>query len=150
MTNSGSQNIPSLEALDAYTEAFIDTLSQSDEATVVALSGDLGAGKTAFVQSIAKHLGVTEPITSPTFTIMKRYETNSEQFPTLFHMDAYRLESEEEVAPLRLDSIFQTKGALFCIEWAERIKNSLPDNAVFLSLTVDVAGMHTIQRERKQ
>lgn len=129
--------IPSLEALDVFTKELIASFPEQDHAIVLALSGDLGAGKTAFVQSLAKNLGVSEPVTSPTFTIMKRYETTHDTLATLFHMDAYRLESEGEVVPLRLDSIFESKQTIFCIEWAERILSVLPKDTIFLNIKIN-------------
>ncbi len=109
---------------------------QKEGATVIALHGDLGAGKTTFVQSLAHMLGVTEHVTSPTFTIMKGYETTSEVFQNLIHMDAYRIDDESELAPLRFNDILQAPGTLFCIEWAEKIAQALPANIIHLTLQV--------------
>lgn len=108
----------------------------STGATIIALHGDLGAGKTTFVQELGKILGVTEQITSPTFTIMKGYETTDDTFNTLIHMDAYRLEDISELTPLRFSEILATPSTLFCIEWAEKIKASLPSNVINLTLEV--------------
>lgn len=110
----------------------------NEGATIIALHGDLGAGKTTFVQMLGKALGVTEQITSPTFTIMKGYETTDADFEHLIHMDAYRLEDISELAPLRFSEILATPKTLFCIEWAERIKDALPSRVINLWLsTVD-------------
>ncbi len=116
-----------------------------NKTTILALSGDLGVGKTTLVQQLAKILGIVEPITSPTFTIMKRYEIGEGNFKTLIHMDAYRLDSEAELAPLRFEELISTPNTLFCIEWAEKIKNSLPADTVWLKLEIDKEGQHTIQ-----
>ncbi len=124
----------------------IDTKKSEDQATIVALVGDLGVGKTTFVQFLAQELGIDEPVTSPTFTIMKRYETTNEDFRTLIHMDAYRLESESELGPLQFDELIKLPNTLFCIEWAEKIKNSLPTGTILLKLDINKAGQHTIQR----
>ena len=105
-----------------------------DRAVIIALHGDLGAGKTTFVQSLAATLGVTEHVTSPTFTIMKGYETTDDVFQTLIHMDAYRIDDESELAPLRFNEILQTPRTLFCIEWAEKITGALPTNIIHLTL----------------
>lgn len=110
----------------------------NEGATIIALHGDLGAGKTTFVQALGKALGVTEQITSPTFTIMKGYETTDADFEHLIHMDAYQLEDISELAPLRFSEILATPKTLFCIEWAERIKEALPSRVINLWLsTVD-------------
>lgn len=106
----------------------------SNRATIVAISGDLGAGKTTFVQYLAKELGILETVTSPTFTIMKIYQTKEGcEFARLVHMDAYRIDSLEELRPLQLSEIFLEENTLVCIEWAEKIKDFLPANTIYLS-----------------
>ena len=107
-----------------------------DNAVVIALHGDLGAGKTTFVQALAAAMGVTEHVTSPTFTIMKGYETTDEHFQHLIHMDAYRIDDDRELTPLRFNDILQTPHTLFCIEWAEKIADSLPNTIMHLTLSV--------------
>ncbi len=108
----------------------------SNNATVIALHGDLGAGKTTFVQTLGQLLGVGEQITSPTFTIMKGYETNDDTFATLIHMDAYRIDDISELGPLRFSEILNTPNTLVCIEWAEKIKDALPAGVINLTLEV--------------
>jgi len=103
-------------------------------AVVIALHGDLGAGKTTFVQELGRQLGVSEDITSPTFTIMKGYETTDRTFTHLIHMDAYRLEDEAELAPLHFADILATPKILFCIEWAEKITGALPAQVLEVTL----------------
>lgn len=100
----------------------------SDAATVIALYGDLGAGKTTFVKTLGRALGVTEHITSPTFTIMSRYETDDQVWEALVHMDAYRIDDGAELAPLRFEELLHTPNTLFCIEWADKIEEALPAN----------------------
>lgn len=118
-------------------------------AVVIALHGDLGAGKTTFVQSLGKVLGVGEQITSPTFTIMKGYETTSEEFEHLVHMDAYRIEELSELGPLRFADILATPKTLFCIEWAEKIAEALPVTVLNISLTVAAEDTRNIHIYRK-
>ncbi len=132
--------INNLEELATFAKKFLAALSpaasKNEEATVIALSGDLGAGKTTLVQQFAKELGITEIVTSPTFTIMKIYPVSENQvFSQLVHMDAYRIESLEELGPLRLAEILATPKTLVCIEWAEKISPILPPETVYLSLT---------------
>ena len=69
-------------------------------ATVLALHGELGAGKTTFTQTLARTLGVTDAVTSPTFVIMKLYELQHQSFETLIHIDAYRIEHSDEMRVL--------------------------------------------------
>jgi tRNA threonylcarbamoyladenosine biosynthesis protein TsaE len=117
-------------------------------AVVLALSGDLGAGKTTFVQALGDFLGVTETITSPTFTIMKQYDINDGVFSSLIHMDAYRIEDSEELRPLRFSEILATPQTLFCIEWAEKIAAVLPENRYVLTFTVVDEDTRTVHLTR--
>lgn len=98
----------------------------SDDQIVLLLEGEVGAGKTTFTQVVGAVLGVTEPITSPTFTIMRRYETSHLRFRQLVHIDAYRFEAPEEALPLGLAEVLTEPNALVCVEWPERIAGSLP------------------------
>lgn len=108
-----------------------------NKATIIALTGDLGAGKTAFVQLIAKELGITEIITSPTFSIMKLYAIVADNnFAKLVHMDAYRIEDISELRPLRFEEIINDKNNLICIEWPEKIQNVLPNNILNVSIKI--------------
>jgi tRNA threonylcarbamoyladenosine biosynthesis protein TsaE len=104
-------------------------------ATGLCLNGDLGAGKTTLVQALARQMGVTEVVTSPTFVVMKRYDTTHPIWHTLVHVDAYRIESESELKPLGWEKVLNEVGVLLCIEWPERIVNSLPEHAVTVTLT---------------
>lgn len=110
--------------------------SDSNSTLVIAIVGDLGAGKTAFVQQLAHYFGITEPVTSPTFGIMKSYEIeDSPQFEKLIHIDAYRIEDAGEVGPLRLEEVLRTPAAVVCIEWPERIDNILPEERIVVEIT---------------
>lgn len=105
-------------------------------AHVVALSGNLGAGKTTLSQQIAGALGVTEPVTSPTFVLMKQYPLTGQQFQQLVHIDAYRIESLDELAPLRFEELLADTTNLILIEWPEHIVAALPDVKTTITLTV--------------
>jgi tRNA threonylcarbamoyladenosine biosynthesis protein TsaE len=97
---------------------------------VICLQGDLGAGKTTFVQGVAKGWGSQDSVSSPTFIIVNEYgRTDSSR---LFHMDAYRLESALEAEQLDLDSML-ADGALL-IEWPERIAELIPTEHLWISL----------------
>lgn len=112
--------------------------SVESKASVLALSGTLGAGKTAFTKKLGEILGVQEVVTSPTFVVMKQYDTNTKElFDFLVHIDAYRIEDEDEMRVLRFGELLQTPRTLICIEWAERIQTLLPKDAVTLTLAVD-------------
>ena len=103
-------------------------------AMVVALSGDLGAGKTTFVQQLAQILGITTTVTSPTFVIMKSYDTTDTVFSTLVHIDAYRIEDDSAMGPLKFAELLTQPQTLVCIEWAERISAFLPPRTIKIDL----------------
>jgi len=90
-------------------------------ALTVGLSGHLGAGKTAFVKAVARELGIAEEITSPTFVIMKIYNTKNKTFKKLVHIDAYRLDNKEDMAVLALHAHLKENGTLIMIEWPENV-----------------------------
>ncbi len=116
---------------------------------VLALQGDLGAGKTTFTQELSKQLGVEEVVNSPTFTIMKQYDVTSPQFDSLIHIDAYRLETETETKPLYFTELFQQPKSIICIEWPEIIANVLPSNAIWLKFEIKEAEIRQVTVELK-
>lgn len=108
---------------------------EAARATTLALHGDLGAGKTTFVQTLARQIGVTETVTSPTFVIMKQY-TPTERYQHLRHIDAYRIEAVEEMEVLGFNAWLLEPGTLICIEWAERIASLLPPDTFHLTFSL--------------
>lgn len=119
----------SLEQTKKAAEDFVRTLVPGDAAAVVALQGDLGAGKTTFTQAAAAALGVTETVTSPTFVIEKIYKLSHPHFTHLIHIDAYRLESGKELLSLGWNEIAADPTNLIFIEWPERVADILPADA---------------------
>jgi tRNA threonylcarbamoyladenosine biosynthesis protein TsaE len=107
----------------------------------LALHGDLGAGKTTFVQGLARGFGIVEPVTSPTFTIFTLHRAPSR---TLVHLDAYRLSDPRQIEALMLDDFLVSPWCL-AVEWPEKIAAWLPDNAIHLDLGIAGDGRHTIQ-----
>lgn len=101
-----------------------------DRATVVALSGELGAGKTAFVKGIAKALGVAEHVTSPTFVIMKIYDLEGQKYDRLIHIDAYRLKGEHHLNVLGWKDLIADPKNLICMEWPEQAEGAIPSSAL--------------------
>ena len=110
---------------EGETESFALGLSEAlRPGDVIALVGDLGSGKTTLTKYIAKGLGVTEVVTSPTFTIVNEY--TSGRLP-LYHFDAYRLRDEEDAFDIGMEEYFD-KGGVCIIEWADLIEGILPDD----------------------
>lgn len=94
---------------------------------VLLLSGNLGAGKTSFLQGLAEGLGVTDKVNSPTFNILKLYKTkNNQKVKKFCHIDAYRLESGADLENLAITEIFSDKSTVTAIEWAEKVKSVFP------------------------
>ena len=100
------------------------------QAIILALSGDLGSGKTTFTKKIAAALGVAEVVTSPTFVIQKKYQTKDGW--QLIHMDAYRLENEADLDVLGFKDLVKNPKNIIVIEWPERIMKALPKGVVWL------------------
>lgn len=95
---------------------------------VIVLGGDLGAGKTAFTKAFSAALGVTEAVTSPTFTLHQRYDTGR---LVVHHLDVYRIEQIEEVTDLALPELFES-GGVVVIEWGDTIAPALPADGYLL------------------
>ena len=100
-----------------------------EKGTVICLDGDLGVGKTALTQFIAKEFGVKEYIVSPTFTIIKEYEG---KLP-FYHMDVYRIDSEDAMYDLGYDEYIYSEGVTI-IEWSHLIKGILPEERVNIEI----------------
>ena len=99
-------------------------------ATVVALYGDLGSGKTTFVQLVAKTLDIQEQLQSPTFVIMKSYKLPHSTFKNFIHIDAYRLNSVSEIEKLGWSEIISNPENLVFVEWPEKIEEVMPKNSI--------------------
>ena len=97
--------------------------------TVIAYSGDLGAGKTAFTRGIARGLGILEPVTSPTYTIVNEYDTG--RLP-LFHFDMYRLTSSEDLWDIGWEDYLERNG-ICAVEWSENVADAL-ENPLFIHM----------------
>lgn len=106
--------------------AALAALPPKTSAAVLALRGDLGAGKTTFTQTLAKELGVSEPLQSPTYVLMKSYPLSGRPFDMLVHIDAYRLEKAEEFAALKPEVFLNNPKSLVVVEWPEKVEGALP------------------------
>jgi len=129
------QKIESLEQFENKAQEFARGLRpRAHEATLITLSGELGAGKTAFVKATAKALGVEDVVNSPTFVLEKIYALSDQPFKRLIHIDAYRLESGAGLAPLRFDELMKDPHTLVMLEWPEKVADGLPQAAVSISI----------------
>ncbi len=102
---------------------------------ILALRGNLGSGKTTFVQGIAKSLGIREKVQSPTFVLMKWYDLAKRFRPlrSLIHIDAYRLTSIRDAKHLGLGAILRDRTSIIVIEWADLIRTLIPKSAVWIT-----------------
>ena len=124
------------ESTPAIARALLESISSNPEgATVIGLSGELGAGKTTLVKSVAEVLGITETITSPTFVIAKQYGIPDKNWRTLIHIDAYRIESIDELMPIGWESMIEMPETLIIVEWPERIEEALPSDTKRFALS---------------
>ena len=119
--------------MDSYSEK--ETLAAACElgakacpGEIYCLEGDLGAGKTVFARGFAEGLGITSPVTSPTFTIVHEYRQG--RLP-LYHFDVYRIEDPEEMYEIGYEDYFFGDGVTL-IEWPSRIRELIPDDAVHI------------------
>ena len=139
----------SLEAFKNEARMLAKSLSVGMEATVIALSGDLGAGKTTFAKEMAKAFDIEEGVTSPTFVIEKIYACGRGPFRKLIHIDAYRLKDQSELLALGWDQIVREKENLIILEWPEHVAGLVPERAVRLRFSVlDGEAREVIRRGR--
>lgn len=137
--------VQTLIEFEAEATRFASTLIPKEgSATLITLSGELGAGKTAFVKAVARALGVEEVVTSPTFVLEKIYLLPEQSFKRLIHVDAYRLEKGSDLAPLGFDEIMRDAGNLVMLEWPEQVSDALPKATVQISIKVESGGSRTI------
>jgi len=132
-----------LSRSEAETEALGAALARELEAGggIVLLNGDLGAGKTVFSRGFARGLGVTEVVSSPTYTIVQEYALPSGR--RLYHMDLYRISDEHAALGFGVDEFLSEPGAISLVEWPERIRGLLPDTAIRVELA------HRSENERE-
>lgn len=140
MSTSTTDIVSSPGELVSVVTSLISTLREvvqsKNQAAVITLQGDLGAGKTTFVQTLGRSLGVTETITSPTFVVMKSYELPKDpHWDTLVHIDAYRFEHGSEALALRLPELCTQPRTLICIEWPQRLDEYAPAATLALHFT---------------
>ena len=109
-----------LKGTKQFAKEFVQTLRGGE---VVILSGELGAGKTTFVQLAADILGAKHQVNSPTFTLLQHYQTKNKIITTIHHLDLYRLEKEQELEALGLEELLGQPNTVTFIEWGEKYQN---------------------------
>ena len=105
---------------------------ENNSAVVFGLRGNLGGGKTTFLQGFAKGLGIKEKILSPTFVIQKRFKIKDSTFKNFYHIDCYRLKNTKEILELHFKEIIFDPKNIVAIEWPEKIKKVLPKDTIFI------------------
>lgn len=101
-------------------------------AFLLALEGDLGSGKTTFLQGFARGLGIREKILSPTFVIFRKFKVRNSKFKIFYHFDCYRLQKPKEILKLDFKEIISNPQNMVAVEWSEKIKKILPENKITL------------------
>lgn len=129
-----------LSELDTVADELLAALPRGlARATVVGLSGNLGAGKTTFVQTLGHKLGISDTIQSPTYVLMKKYAINYQSFTQLVHIDAYRLMDPEEFLTLKPERFLYDPQNLVVVEWPEQIAGLLPTPDITMRFSADGA-----------
>ena len=149
------REVTNIQELRVLADGFLQSLAelpQTGEALVVGLTGDLGAGKTAFTKCVADILGVTSVVTSPTFILEKIYPLDENtifgsRIHKLVHIDAYRLDDGSEMRALDWGTIIKDEHALVFLEWPEQVTSALPRSIITLSFEYVDEGIRSISGE---
>jgi tRNA threonylcarbamoyladenosine biosynthesis protein TsaE len=129
-------------SLDQLNEAVRLFWHQYGHQRIFVFRGAMGAGKTTFIHALAQHLGVHDAVSSPTFSIINEYLTDSGDH--IYHADLYRINDSQEAEDIGLDELLQS-GAVFFIEWPERIASLLPSDTVWTDITTVSSGERMIK-----
>ena len=105
--------------------------AETPNGTVFALDGNLGAGKTVFASGFARGLGITEPVSSPTFTIVQEYPRANGMF---FHLDLYRIDNPDAALAFGIDEFLYASDAISLVEWPERIDGLFPPGTIRVAI----------------
>lgn len=142
-----SDNLKDTKKFAEQVADWINEQESKQQALVVALVGDLGAGKTTFVQHLGNTLGVEEKILSPTFVILKKFSLKYSSFDTFYHIDCYRTEKPEELLKLNFEEVVSDPDNLVLIEWADKIESILPNHYLKINFEVTGKGKRKIKTE---
>lgn len=111
------------------------------KSNILLFDGNMGVGKTTLITSLAKQLGVTEIVTSPTFSIVNEYRTIDDDI--IYHFDLYRIHQEEEVLDIGFEE-YIAQGDWVFIEWPDKIPNFIPENSQKVQILIDEQGQRTL------
>ena len=140
----------SVQKTEQIASDFSETLKGGD---VIALYGELGSGKTTFVQAVAKALGIHKQIVSPSFVLVRSYKipkNNASKSPgKLVHIDLYRLESADDLRSVDLSELASDPGSLVMIEWAQKAKRVFPEKRIDIHIVYKGEGEREIEIERR-
>ena len=128
--------------LEAIDDAAAQCLQLLSEQKILLFAGDLGAGKTTFIQALCTRMGVAERMSSPTFSIINEYTAKDGR--CIYHMDLYRLRNEAEAVQAGVEDCLYS-GAFCLVEWPERAPAIMPPNAVHLVLTIKTHNERILQ-----
>lgn len=106
---------------------------KAGRALVIAMEGDLGAGKTTFIQGFAQGLGIKENVLSPTFVIQKDFVLSLKNYTNLYHIDAYRLKNSAELLELGFEDVIKGPKNIIVIEWADKVRSILPGDIIIIN-----------------
>ena len=136
-----------LSDLQKFAKGVLAQLPIKAGATIVALRGDLGAGKTTFTQALARELGIAATVQSPTYILMRKYQISNHKpvrptggFQTLIHIDAYRLENPKELSALKPEQFLSDPKTLVVVEWPEKVAGALPPADLTINFSAQDAG----------
>jgi len=130
--------IESLASIRNTAQSFLEL---AKDFNIIAFYGAMGAGKTTFIKSLCKELGVVDQVGSPTFALVYEYKTTSQK--SVFHFDFYRIERIEEVYDLGYEDYFYS-GSLCLLEWPEKVEELLPENTLKVKIEENMDGSRTL------
>ena len=137
-----------IDSIETIREAAKQFVAALEESTVFAFYGKMGAGKTTFIKALCEELGVTDPITSPTFAIVNEYRSDSTG-ELIYHFDFYRIKKLEEVYDMGYEDYFYS-GALCFIEWPELVEELLPGHTVRVEIKEQEDGSRLLTMEEME
>lgn len=136
-----------IKSLDEIRDAASEFVAAMGDETVYAFYGEMGAGKTTFINALCKALGVEDDVTnSPSFSIINEYRSDTTA-ELIYHFDLYRLENLEEAFEIGVEDYFDS-GALCLLEWPERVEDILPDDTVKVKIVINDDNSRELQIDR--